>query len=156
MKTHLNSMYKYTVYIYIYMIYIYIGGLMGEIYIYIYIPKCCNLQLMDSLSLFLYSCIESGSLYKKYSSLSSSFYIRGILYGNMDIWLYILKNMRNHFFFFSNFFFYFSLFFLLLLLIYAYLKNIYISEIYLALFYKLKVKIHIFPRVFFSLKDALQ
>ena len=34
------------------------GGLMGytlHIYIYIYIPKSCNLQLMDSLSLFLYS-----------------------------------------------------------------------------------------------------
>ena len=33
-------------------IYIYIGGLMGDIYIY---PKSCNLQLMDSLSLFLYT-----------------------------------------------------------------------------------------------------
>ena len=33
---------------------VYIGGLMGYIYIYIYtyIPKSCNLQLMDSLSLF--------------------------------------------------------------------------------------------------------
>ena len=32
--------------------YIYIGGLMGYIYILIYFPKSCNLQLMESLSLF--------------------------------------------------------------------------------------------------------
>ena len=40
------------IYIYIIYIYIYIGGLMGVKYIYIYLSKSCNLQLMDSLSLF--------------------------------------------------------------------------------------------------------
>ena len=34
---------------------IYIGGLMG--YIYTYIPKSCNLQLMDSMSLFIFPLI---------------------------------------------------------------------------------------------------
>ena len=69
-------------YIHIY-IFIYIGGLMVNIYIYIYIynPKSCNLQLIDSLSLFKidstgYTNIQSEKFYftRRSSSMNVLFH----------------------------------------------------------------------------------
>ena len=53
-------------------IYIYIGGLMGNIYIYI--PKRCNLQLMKSLSLFL-STFSTGCSNPVTCSNNNIFYL---------------------------------------------------------------------------------
>ena len=39
-------------------IFVYISGLIRDIYIYVYIPNSCNLQSMDSLSLFYHETIQ--------------------------------------------------------------------------------------------------